>query len=139
MSASCDRQPYAERVASQCEMFGPRDNDGRLPCYLSRMKKPRGERGSWFAEWDEELFPCVHQYWWTGPNRYNDPFARPTDKKFQELVAAIKQGHRVILTTDTTEDGGHRFDRTGYVAIYDVVNVELDRRASCRERVSSPV
>src|SRR5437773_819622 len=90
------------------------------------MKKPRGERGSWFAKWDGEMLPCVHQYWWSGARSYNDPYARPEDQKFQELVAAIKLKQRVILTTDTTPDNGHLFERTGYVAVYEVANVEFD-------------
>lgn len=90
------------------------------------MEKPHGERGSWFASWEGKMLPCVHKHWWTGRNGYSDPYARPDDPKFKELVDSIRQCGRVILTSDTLLDGAHNFKRTGYIAIYDVANIEFD-------------
>src|SRR5437773_248529 len=89
------------------------------------MAKPLGKHGSWFAEWQGELLPCVHQFWLKSDG-YHDIHAKPGNRKFEELVAAIRRVGRVILTKDETLDGGHSFKRLGYICIFDVVNVEFD-------------
>ena len=88
-------------------------------------KKVSGARGSWFAKVDGQTLPCVHKYWWNKTGYY-DPNAKVGDRKFEELVAAITKGKRVILTADTVLNKGEGFDRTGYIAIYEVDNVEFD-------------
>jgi hypothetical protein len=87
--------------------------------------KARGHRGDWFAEANGQRLPCVHAHWWKGSG-YNDPYARPGDRKFEELVEGIRQFGRVILTKDEVRDSGRTFRRTGYVAIYEVEDVEFD-------------
>jgi hypothetical protein len=96
------------------------------------MAKARavGERGSWFAKVNGERLPCVHKYWVKGLH-HCDPGYIEGEKQWMELVEAIRQKSKVILTKDdkTTEvekKSGAAFSRTGYIAVYSVANVEAD-------------
>lgn len=92
------------------------------------VKKAKGQRGSWFAAVDGQLFPCVHSHWFKQDGSYEDRFARPGDKKFEELTASIRDTGRVILTTDDVvpTSTAPEFKRTGYVALWSVRDVLLD-------------
>jgi hypothetical protein len=86
--------------------------------------KAVGERGSWFAKVDGDRLPCVHKHWVTGTTHV-DPNYDGSDPKFIELVEAIRRGKRVILTNDIAitnaeKKSGIGFERTGYIAIFDV-------------------
>src|ERR1700730_9351791 len=92
-------------------------------------KKAIGARGDWFADVDGERLPCVHKYWWEN-RTYNDKKLR-SGPKATELVEAIKELKRVILTDDITtfeedEEGSVRFVRTGYIAVWAVDDIEFD-------------
>lgn len=89
--------------------------------------KATGHHGSWFALVDGEKLPCVHKHWWAG-QRYNDSQVRPGSPKSDELVAAILEKKRVVLTSDDpyAADRGTGFIRTGYIAEYAVDDVEFD-------------
>ena len=78
-----------------------------------------GTRGSWFAEVGGELLPCVHEYWYKPPV-YDDPHAILGDKKWDELADAISRLKRVVLTKDEPIDGGLGFNRTGYIAEFEI-------------------
>lgn len=93
-------------------------------------KKATGQRGSWFAQVDGELLPCVHKHWQKGL-AHHDPFERhegqAKEAKIQELVDAVRHQSRVIMTEDKpTYDAQRRvvaFQRTSYVAVYRVEDV----------------
>ncbi|MBB3264042.1 hypothetical protein FHW79_001657 [Azospirillum sp. OGB3] len=85
--------------------------------------KAIGQRGSWFADVDGERLPCVHQHWVAG-NRYHDPQAIPGEKKWDELIGAIRRG-RVILTKDKVSADQRSFKRRGYVAVFAVDDVKV--------------
>jgi hypothetical protein len=91
--------------------------------------KATGQRGSWFAEVDGESIPCGHKHWTRntrGSMVYDDPYFSPeTEAKWEPFVAALKAGKRVILTNDNVSDEGHAFERTGYIALYAIDNVEI--------------
>lgn len=89
--------------------------------------KAKGHRGSWFAELDGESLPCVHKHWMVGLT-HNDPQVKPGDPQSDQLVAAIVQARRVILTNDNPHvaERGTGFTRTGYVAEYGVDEIEFD-------------
>ncbi|WP_143062066.1 hypothetical protein [Faunimonas pinastri] len=87
--------------------------------------KATGQRGSWFARADGEKLPCVHKHWWRG-GRYHDPFARPGEKKWDELIDAIRTGKRVILTDDDVSADSSEFRRKGYIAVFAVSDVHVD-------------
>jgi hypothetical protein len=90
---------------------------------VSRPKaKAIGERGSWFASVDGERLPCVHHYWIKGTH-HCAPRVSQNSKKDVELVRAIRANHKVIVTTDRVIDEGLGFERTGYVAVFAVENV----------------
>lgn len=93
-------------------------------------KKAVGSRGSWFADVDGELLPCVHKHWWASGGLYDDPGLRPGMPKGDELVVAIRAAKRVVLTSDTATFGGAGevvgFERTGYIAVYEVDAIEYD-------------
>jgi hypothetical protein len=84
-----------------------------------------GHHGSWFAEANGERLPCVHEYWCKKSNSmvYDDPHFDPTDRKWGELVEAIKTSRRVILTRDEVVNGGRGFKRLGYIAIFEIDGV----------------
>lgn len=86
--------------------------------------KANGQRGSWFATVKGEELPCVHEHWLKRSN-YDDPSARPGIKKFDDLYNAIKEKKRVVLTKDNYL-GDHQFERTGYIAVFEVVGLEMD-------------
>ncbi len=92
-------------------------------------KKAVGHHGSWFAVVGGESLPCVHDYWWVAGALYNDTGLQPIQKA-NDLVDAIMKKKRVILTKDkpTLDPDGKlaAFERTGYVAIYSVDEVEFD-------------
>ena len=87
-----------------------------------------GSRGSWFAKVGGERLPCDHKYWWPSGDQYNDTGLKP-NAQADELVAAIRSLKKVILTSDTpvrATDGTLAFERTGYIAIYAVEDIEYD-------------
>ena len=88
---------------------------------MRRKAEARGKRGSWFAEVDGETLPCVHKHWLQG-RQYHDPQAAPGQPPWDDFIAAIKSGRKVVLTRDTYL-GGIRFERTGYVAVFTVDDV----------------
>jgi hypothetical protein len=95
-----------------------------------QTKKAIGTRGSWLATVDGELLPCVHEYWWVKGDplrRYNDPLLTPSPRH-NEFVAHIKERRKVILTSDKpySTDNPIPFERTGYIAIWTVEDVEFD-------------
>ncbi len=88
-----------------------------------KKRKAIGQRGSWFAEVDEELLPCVHQHWWKD-GRYHDPNFAARTSQWDRLIEAINEKKRVILTTDIAlEEGG--FQRTGYIAVFEISDVKV--------------
>lgn len=93
---------------------------------MRRKAKAIGERGSWFASVDGERLPCVHQYWIRGTH-HCAPRVSQHSKKDLELVAAIRSKGKVVVTTDRVIDEGEGFERTGYVAVFSVDNVNWRR------------
>jgi hypothetical protein len=99
---------------------------------MSRVNA-KGSRGSWFATLpDGTALPCVHRYWRKGME-YDDPFAIAGDPVWDEFIAAIATGKRVILTDDevlaeATEETPPSFRRKGYVAVFAVEDVRLEGR-----------
>lgn len=91
--------------------------------------KATGQRGSWFAEVDGEFIPCAHKHWTRtapGSMTYDDPhFSPETEAKWEPFVAALKAGKRAILTSDDVTNEGHAFERTGYIALYAIDDVEI--------------
>ncbi len=87
------------------------------------MEVPRGRQGSWFAEWEGELLPCVHQHWTQGHwPHYLDPNAdgRP---EWPAFIDAIRGGGKVILTTSHPPDENGKWRRKSYVSIWRVSDV----------------
>jgi hypothetical protein len=92
--------------------------------------KAIGERGSWFANVNGERLPCVHKHWVSG-SVHLDPGYDPDNPKFVELVGAIRNLGKVVLTKDAVEPssvnkGGFAFQRTGYIAVFEVGDVVTD-------------
>ena len=86
--------------------------------------KAVGERGSWFAMVDGERLPCFHRYWVNGL-RHHSRFGDGSPKH-RELVAAILRDPRIVLTEDRVSEGGRAFERTGYIGVFRVGNIEAD-------------
>ncbi len=95
-----------------------------------KASKAIGERGSWFAIVGNERLPCCHAHWVKGTH-HNDPGYIAGVKQWDELLAAIAANKKVILTKDgpkpdPDKKSGMAFDRIGYIAIFEVANVEAD-------------
>ena len=92
------------------------------------MAKPVGKRGEWFAVWEGQKLPCVHDCWTTFTREqgmtYNDPYLSE-NPKWGPFLKAIEEGRRVILTRDRMVDGqpSGRLSQDGYVAVWDVRDV----------------
>jgi hypothetical protein len=88
---------------------------------------PKGHRGSWFAIWQGQPFPCVHKHWHRG-DWYEDPYVEPDiQPKWHAFLAAIKNQGKVIETTDRVPDDERRgsWRRSGYVGLWEIDNYEL--------------
>jgi hypothetical protein len=93
-------------------------------------RKAVGERGSWFATVGDERLPCVHAHWVKG-TRHSDPGFLEGEGQWPALTSAIRDGKRVILTKDEPLDApgkksGVAFNRTGYIAVFEIDNVETN-------------
>ena len=88
------------------------------------MTQPKGERGSWFAQWAGERLPCVHRRWTNGIWPHHCDPGVNDNPKWGPFVEALKRG-RVILTDDNLDPGGIPVSRKGYVALWRIDNVEL--------------
>ena len=88
--------------------------------------KVKGERGSWFANVNGERLPCVHQYWITG-TQHRSFRTIQNGAKDLALVKAIRELKKVVVTTDIVFDEGCEFERTGYVGVFAVDNVDWRR------------
>lgn len=91
------------------------------------MARPKGKRGTWFAEWNGESLPCVHDYWSKGiwPS-YCDPHV-DENSNWGPFIEAIKSGKKVILTNDVPDaDGNPSGNRKDYIALFTVENVRVD-------------
>lgn len=92
--------------------------------------RARGERGSWFADVNGERLPCVHRHWITG-TRHSDPGYVEGEGQWPAFLDAIKSKQRVVLTNDDPisapeKKSGLAFNRTGYIAVFKVGNIEAD-------------
>lgn len=108
-------------------------------------KKATGQTGSWFAKVDGIPLPCVHKHWLNGLN-YHDPFHRhdgANDNKINELVSAIQNSSRVILTNDepTIDHSGEviGFKRTSYIAVFSVADVQYSETGGLRFRLAERI
>jgi hypothetical protein len=93
-------------------------------------KKARGQQGSWFAVTSDthERLPCVFKEYWTHRNQYHDPyFYEPSKSRNREYVDAIKNGKRVLVTSNVLigrrHDGANKWKRGPYVEVFEIDNV----------------
>ncbi len=94
---------------------------------MARLKAI-GERGSWFGSVNGERLPCVHKHWVNGTH-HSDPGYIEGEGKWPDFVAAIRDGRKIILTKDEPipvpeKKSGVAFNRTGYIAVFMVDNIE---------------
>ena len=85
--------------------------------------KATGQRGSWFAAIDGELFPCVHEYWTRrvgGKMAYADPYCLPEHAKRAPFLTALRDKRQAILTKDGPPSAEMVFDRKGYIALFQI-------------------
>ena len=90
------------------------------------MEKPIGRRGSWFARVNGQLLPCVHEHW-RASNRYIDPGVKLKTRKWEELIASLREKGLAILTSDRILQSG-TFERTGYIALFEIGGVTITDR-----------
>jgi hypothetical protein len=99
--------------------------------------KCKGSQGSWEADAHHpdghvERLACAHQHWWKN-GRYSDPLPthlRKPEKKFSRYIDLLRSTHRVILTSDSTNDQKFRgegfFTRAGYIGVFEISDIVLD-------------
>jgi hypothetical protein len=78
---------------------------------------PKGHSGSWFALWDGERLPCVHERCVVG-SRYVDP-GRNDHRCWPKFIAGIETGGKVIRTA--SRPSGRR---ASYTSVWTVKNVK---------------
>lgn len=88
------------------------------------MSKPVGQQGSWYARWDGEDIPCIHNHptllskmhykapIWDSPERHH--------RYFED----IQRLGKVILTRSRLGDNEH-YIRESYIALFRVANLQL--------------
>ena len=90
------------------------------------MRKPKGQMGSWFAIWNGEKFPCVHERWTRGTwPEYVDPEV-DDQPEWAPFIAALQEGHKALLTTSEIPPDGGAWHRTGYIALYEIEGVRRE-------------
>lgn len=87
--------------------------------------KAFGRHGSWFASVNDEILPCIHNYWFKA-GVYDDPNCDPKGKKWSDLIDALRTKKRAVVTLDKPKDDGKGFDREGYIAVFSIDDVEVD-------------
>lgn len=95
-------------------------------------KKATGRQGSWFAVTTDtnETLPCVFvEYWRETWPHYHDPyFYDPSKRRNREYVDAIKNGKRVLFTSNVRvgrgDDGANKWKRGDYLKrVFHIDNV----------------
>ncbi|MDX2074625.1 MAG: hypothetical protein SFX19_09735 [Alphaproteobacteria bacterium] len=89
------------------------------------MVKAKGKRGSWFAVVGGEYLPCVHEEWYhwnNGKPYYLDEGIKLGIRQWDELVDALKNKKRAILTKDRWSEN-RNFERIGYIAVWEIDNI----------------
>ena len=88
------------------------------------MRIPKGHPGSWFAEWEGESIPCIHQHAITS-GRYIDMGVddHPAWPRFIEQLSAQR---RAILTTSHLPGGDGIRRRKSYVGIWEIGEVSVE-------------
>ena len=92
------------------------------------MQKPKGQQGSWFATWEGERLPCVHERWTRGTwPEYADPGVdeRP---EWEPFVLALQRQRKALLTTSEMPEDGGPWRRSGYTAIFEIDDVRVEER-----------
>jgi hypothetical protein len=90
---------------------------------MTAKLKVNGKRGSWFAEINGVSYPCVHRFWVVQHGKsmtYSDPMPNPEDRHWPDFIAALQSQKKAILTEDESFDSGKGFNRTGYIALYEI-------------------
>jgi hypothetical protein len=106
---------------------------GGLQGWSEQMAKTRdavvkalGSKGSWFAEWEGEALPCVHEHWKSG-DCYADPEISSRGR-WPKFVAGLHAKGRVLVTRDHIVDGFPR-GRRGYASVWEIESVSADQDA----------
>jgi hypothetical protein len=90
------------------------------------MAKPKGTRGSWFALWEGEQIPCVHEHWTKGIWPHHVDAGVSSDAKWEPFIKAIREGQKVILTDDKLDENGlPNGARNSYKGLFRVEKVEV--------------
>ncbi|QNA83766.1 hypothetical protein G4G27_07015 [Sphingomonas sp. So64.6b] len=92
------------------------------------MAKPKGHRGTWFAEWGGEQIPCVHQVYFVvrkGKRPIYVDDAVGGNPKWPPFIEAIRKLKKVLLTSDHLENGVPT-DRKDYLSLWRVENVRYE-------------
>lgn len=89
-----------------------------------KMRKPKGHSGSWFAKWEGESLPCIHQRHLHGTH-YIDP-GMDDNPKWPRFIVELRAKKKAIVTTSYPpgDNGIHR--RKSYIGIWEIGDVDID-------------
>ena len=90
----------------------------------TKMRKPKGHSGSWFAEWEAESLPCIHQRHLHG-TRYIDP-GMDDNPKWNRFIAELRKKKKVIVTTSFPPGDDGIYRRKSYVGVWEIGDVRID-------------
>ncbi len=95
-------------------------------------KYPDGHAGSWFAKWEGESLPCVHQHWTKGSwPEYVDP-GYDARAEWGPFIEALKTGKKAILTTSHLPDDSGKRRRKSYIGVWYVSDVRITQDGELR-------
>ena len=94
--------------------------------------QPVGHPGSWFAKWNGEKLPCVHQHWTKGTwPEYVDP-GYDGRSEWRPFIEALEAGGKAILTTSHPPDESGIRRRRSYIGIWGVSEVRITGKGELR-------
>jgi hypothetical protein len=92
----------------------------------------KGQWNSWFATWNGESLPCVHDCWKRG-DHYEDPEVVPEHRHWASFVAGLRNKRRVLLTRDILNEEGRPRKRAKppgqYLAVWEIADISPDADA----------
>ena len=100
------------------------------------MSKPVGQQGSWYARWDGEDIPCIHNHpTLLSKMHYKAPIW-DSPERHHRYFGDIQRLGKVILTRSRLGDNGH-YIRESYIALFGWPIVNLPRPGTSNSISSS--
>lgn len=92
---------------------------------MAKLVHIHGERGRWVAQVEGQWLGVLHNTFWQPPSDYRAPIdpAHPSQKRYQELIEALKSNDLVVMQRD--KDPTSLF-RDGYIGVFHFADLRID-------------